>query len=118
MIRDCSKLVNLRAPDTKSVIIGDGTSMEVKGMGDYTEGRVTLRNVLYVPNLKTNLMSISQSLDNGVDKIEFHKDNVKIVKDGATIATGTRTGLLFRLDILKEEGTSRQAEAPHPDNTI
>ena len=98
MTNDASKLFNTRSPETKSVMIGDGSKMEVTSVGDYSQGQVTLLNVLYVPNLKANLMSISCALDNGVDKIEFRKNGVEIVKDGNVIATGTRDGLLFRLD--------------------
>ena len=73
MTGDASKMTDIQAPETTSVIIGDGSAMDVVSMGDYTEGRVTLLNVLHVPNLKANLMSISCALVNGVDKIEFLK---------------------------------------------
>ena len=42
--------------------------------------------------MTANLISVSQAMDNGVDKMVFTKDKVKIIKNQLVIATGTRRG--------------------------
>ena len=94
--------------------------MDVKAMGDYKEGGITLQKVLHVPSLKANLMSISSALENGVDKVVFEQNGVRIMKEGKTIATGSRDGLLFRLDIapaaqqMDQASTDKPAQAKTP----
>ena len=109
MTNDSSVLSNMRTPETDSVLIGDGTRMNVQGMGDYTEGRISLRNVLHVPELKANLISVSSALDNGVDSFVFSKEGVSIIKNKKTIASGSREGLLFKLNV-DDEDKGRQGD--------
>jgi hypothetical protein len=55
------------------VTIGDGKTLKVKGIGDVlasviTNGRIVefqLENMLYVPDLTANLISVSQATKNG-----------------------------------------------------
>ena len=48
--------------------------------------------------MTANLISVSQAMDNGVDKMVFTKDKVKIIKNQSMIAKGTRRGKLYSLD--------------------
>ena len=64
--------------------------------------KVKLHNVLYVPELKYNLLSVSKSAEKG-KKVEFVKSGCKIVDiaTGKTVATATKKGQLYYLDSLR-----------------
>lgn len=59
-----------------------------------------IHNVMYVPALKKNLLSVSTITDNHL-KVEFGKLGciVKDVQDYRVVSTGTRVGGLYRLDV-------------------
>ncbi|GLJ54744.1 hypothetical protein SUGI_1175930 [Cryptomeria japonica] len=63
------------------IYIGDDTQVEVEGKGLVSMDDGTFENVLYVPNLTTNLPSIYQNTyyDNG-KKFEFTPDSI-VVKE-------------------------------------
>ncbi|GAB2281572.1 hypothetical protein Dimus_039478 [Dionaea muscipula] len=86
-----------------SVLIGDGTSLEIKGVGDteVQQKHITfpLHDVLYVPALTKNLISVSQLTSQFPVNCEFSNDRFYI-KDRATghyLMTGTRRGDLYML---------------------
>lgn len=64
---------------TDSVLIGDGTSLAIKSIGDaFVKNEVQvlpLNNVLHVPHLKRNLLSISQLIDHYPLNCEFSNVN-------------------------------------------
>ena len=86
------------------VVVGNGHVLCAKGVADITAGSVTLNNVLLVPEIQSNLISVSQALDSGLDEISFTEHRVTMLKNGIPVASGTRTGNLFRLD----SGTTQQ----------
>jgi len=62
-----------------------------------------INNVLYVPSIKKNLIYVSTIDDNDL-KVEFLKSQcvIKDVQDHyRIIATGTRIGGLYKLDVTK-----------------
>jgi hypothetical protein len=89
-----------------SIYLGDDRAHHIKGYGDIhvtlSNGIVChIRNVVYVPGIKKNLISVSTITDQNL-KVEFFK-NYCIVKDlldhFQIVATGVRAGGLYKLDV-------------------
>jgi hypothetical protein len=89
-----------------NIYLGDDRTHQIKGYGDIhvtlLNGTVRhIRNVVYVPGIKKNLISVSTITDRNL-KVEFFK-NYCIVKDlldhFQTVATGVRAGGLYKLDV-------------------
>ena len=66
---------------------------------------VKLHNVLFVPKLKFNLVSVSKSAEYG-KRVEFVKSGCKIVDiaTGETVVTASKVGELYYLDCVKQQG--------------
>ena len=80
----------------------NNSSMLAKAEGtvnlDCIEGSVDVRNVLEVPDIATNLLSIGRICENGFTVV-FTKDDCKVLtEDGQTFASGTADGGLYRLN--------------------
>ena len=93
-----------------SIYLGDDRAYQIKGYGDIPvtlpNGSVRhIRNVVYVPGIKKNLISVSTITDQNL-KVEFFK-NYCIVKDlldqYKTLAKGVRVGGLYKLDVTSKE---------------
>jgi hypothetical protein len=73
------------------IFVGDNTKMEVGGKGNVEMEDGEFQNVLYVPNLSSNLLSIYQitHLRDG-HRVEFLPDSVKVhsLKDNSLVAVG------------------------------
>lgn len=90
------------------IYLGDNRSHEIKGYGDISvmmpNGQEKqIQNVVYVPGLKKNLISVSTIIDQHL-KIEFVKSHclVKDVQDNyKVVAKGMRVGGLYKLDVMK-----------------
>lgn len=88
-----------------SVELGDKKSYSVKGIGSTlleleTRGRIHLNNILFVPSLKTNWLSISCLKDRG-DMFAFVDDKAIVWGKGSSIeyakTIGIHKGRLYRL---------------------
>jgi len=92
--------------DGTHIYLGDDRSLKVQGYGIINvylpNGQMRqIHNVMYVPALKKNLISVSTITDNHL-KVEFGKFGciVKDVQDHyRVVSTGTRVGGLYRLDV-------------------
>jgi len=99
-----SSLTNFDVP--KHVVIGDGRTLEAVAYGkvdlklrlpNKQSKLCTLDNVLLVPNLSANLISISKVAENG-NKVEFAASNCKVFNvKNSLIAAGIRIGKLYYL---------------------
>lgn len=84
---------------SKSVTIGDGKRLDAIGIGDVkfcseVNGRlveIKLQNVLHVPDMKLNLLSVGKFMDGGATLI-FKRDKCKIIHRGVVIAIAWREG--------------------------
>ena len=81
------------------IYLGDDSGHEIKGYGDIpvklpSEDIRHLKNVLYVPGIKKNLVSVSMIIDQDM-QVQFFKTNC-VIKDSQmeTVATGVRVGNL------------------------
>ncbi|GAB2294185.1 hypothetical protein Dimus_038285 [Dionaea muscipula] len=85
------------------VLIGDGSSLKIKGIGEtkvkQKHASIPLHDVLYVPALTKNLLSVSQLTSQYPVNCEFSNDlfYVKDRETGQTLMTGTRRGDLYVL---------------------
>ena len=82
---------SFKASPTPHILMGNNTVMTVCGKGSIDIDDGTFHNVLCVPSLSSNLLSIYQITHNGTGKtVEFSRDSV-LIKDsetGSIIATG------------------------------
>ena len=94
--------------DTREVRLGSSDKLPVRGTGDArltvmaNEGIVDidLKNVLYVPGLRKNLLSISKLTANGF-KINFSENILTIEKDGIIIMVPKEKGL-YKMRLIDE----------------
>ncbi|KAJ0086209.1 hypothetical protein Patl1_07938 [Pistacia atlantica] len=107
--------------DAFGVITGDNTRLEIKWRGDIAlhksnGGIQHLSNVLYLPKLCKNLMSVGQLVDQGYNVV-FNENGCEILKEGngTLVATGKKVGRLFALTMLHFSSTKMDSS---PNVTI
>lgn len=95
-------------PVSRKVKISDGSCLEAKGIGDISIQTFNgiewvpgiFKNVLYVPELKVNLFSVSSTVDKG-HKFKIEGDSCKITdKNDECWAVGSRDGMLYKMKIM------------------
>lgn len=94
-------LRNFKMTDSK-IVVANNNSMQCLGKGDlsilsHKNVKCNLTDVLYVPNLASNLLSISKITEKGHVVIFNSKDCKIMNSDGNCIATGEKVGGLFIL---------------------
>ena len=83
----------------EKVYFANNKDLKIEGKGDVciktlARNKWTLTDVRYIPNLKKNLISISQ-LDSTSYATKFGKSSWKILKGAMVIARGTKSGTLY-----------------------
>ncbi|GBN36307.1 hypothetical protein AVEN_177820-1 [Araneus ventricosus] len=109
MTSEKQKYQNLRCY-TSMVEVANSEKVEVTGVGDIVhtlhegdEGARVLSNVLYVPKLGENLLSIRRIEEKGF-KVEFLNGEAKVTgKNGERVLKAKRKGRLY---IIEENGWS------------
>jgi len=105
MTHDVNNFAFLDYSANRTVKIGDGSLINVMGVGlivlEAWNGscwmRTELTDVLYVPQLKINLFSVSKALDKGM-LMKSSKEKCKIVDSkNCTRAIAMRSGKLFKM---------------------
>ena len=102
--------------ETTLVKIGDSTELKAVSTGDVNlsayDGEkwypITLRQVLFVPNLSFNLFSLTTVLDKGYTQQADAKIS-KILENGKTVLIAERSGGLFRMKVCQEQECSLTA---------
>jgi hypothetical protein len=99
-------LTDLRDPEVRmGIALGDDSIVRVAGHGTITFQResmppLSFRDVLYVPGLKKNLISVSTLQDRGLE-VSFRGTKVLIHPKGSRLTSGkvigVRDGKLYRL---------------------
>ena len=86
------------------IYLGDDSGYEIKGYGDIpvklpSDDIINLKNVLYVPEIRKNMISVSMITDQDL-LVEFFKTHC-VIKDSKmeTVASGMHVGSLYRLDV-------------------
>lgn len=78
---------------SKITAVGD---VRIKVVGDRQEESFIVRDVMYVKDLRTNLLSISKLADKGY-KVKFNKDHALILKENKVMCKAERRGNLYFL---------------------
>ena len=125
MCNDEMSFVNFRRRnDFDKVKVGNGKFLNVCGEGDVilnlespSKSPITcrLRNVLFVPGLTHNLVSVSQILAGG-KKVLFTEYSCEIENSKKTVAVGDKRGDLYilRQARSKENRFKENSGTPHP----
>ena len=102
------------------VQLGDGKVLKATGRGivtlftvlpDRKHKKCKLQNVLLVPKLSYNLLSVSKATEAGYS-VSFEDSVCKITRaDGVIIAIGRKVGCLYYLDFQRETESSDSAKA-------
>ena len=105
MCHDRNLFSNLRSSKEKSVFVGNGTKLHVKGEGEIIlnvrtvsggHRKCTLKNVLFVPDISHNLLSVPK-ISAGGKLVQFSDKICKITDGCTTLAFGTKIGNLYAL---------------------
>lgn len=107
MTNNNESLLNEKPVAHKAITIADNNKMSVVSVGDLElsiangndEKYVTIKNVEYVPNLCTNLLSVSQMALNG-KRVVFNKNYCNIIDNGTNrvVATASLVDGLYKLN--------------------
>ena len=95
---------DLQKPNASGYVqTGDNTTHQIEHVGNVSLRRgngkeLPMRNVLHVPNIAKNLVSVGQIVDQGM-QVKFNKAGCFIEKHGRLIARGKREGRMFTLDV-------------------
>ena len=104
-----------------TVTIGNGCRIKVSAIGSLNIGNISLSGVLLVPDLCTNLLSVSQALATGsVDSVVFTKDKAEFVKNGEALANAFKRGDLWYLQNPEKKKTyiALPASSGQPTRTL
>lgn len=94
MTNDQKKLSNMEKIRTKVGVANKKRPMEANGKGKIDFGSCVLNDVLYVPDLRKNLLSVSAVTDKR-DKVLFKEDRVLVTKKDKVILRGQKDNLWF-----------------------
>lgn len=85
-----------------NILLGDGGAIEAIGRGDYyfqSEGGVgILGDILWVPDMKQNLISVKQSMERG-HRVIFNDNQASIMKDDQLVILAPLVGKLYRVEL-------------------
>ena len=103
MCADISLFSSYQVTGNGSVLMGNGASASVHGVGTvdlkFTSGRIVqLKNMQHVPAIKKNLISGSLLCREGF-KLVFESNKLVVTKYGLFVGKGYECGGLFRLSL-------------------
>lgn len=103
-------MYELQAPPMKNITVANNTTVAVQKMGNVNldcynkEGKlnhIQVRNILYIPELSTNLLSVSQLVKNGCHVI-FNENGCDILnRNKELVATAKLTNNMYKLKTLQ-----------------
>lgn len=107
MTNNAEWLENLRPIYQSEVVIANNQKIMVRNAGDARikigAGSVNIRNVLLVPDLTTNLLSVSQTVKNG-NKVVFDSTGCKIYNNKEVlVATAKLVNNMYKLKCTSEK---------------
>lgn len=89
MVNDETLLSNICKSETNISVAKQNTSISSTGIGCVVNGECILNNVLYVPELSKNLLSVNSITENA-GEVLFTKDKVVISKNKEIILEGSK----------------------------
>lgn len=109
MSRRSDWLYDIKTPPIQSIKVANNSSVTVQKMGNVdlnlccNDGKVKtvqVRDILYIPELSTNLLSVSQLVKNGC-QVNFHETGCNIYnKEKQLVATARLTNNMYKLNIV------------------
>lgn len=124
MTRHREWLQNETSPPIQNIRIADNKILQVESCGNVeirvpasngTVDKIQVRNVLYVPELKTNLLSVSNIIMSGC-KIEFGTNGCQIYnKFGNSVARAKQINGMYRLNTIICQDSSATAMVAETD---
>jgi hypothetical protein len=113
----CSKEVFTSMRSHRSIIkVGDGRELQVTGIGQVElqteKAKIKINDVLYVPNMKKNLLSIGKLTKKGAS-IVFEQNRCKIMKGQELVADTvplTQNNSLYQLKVVNSSSASTRKE--------
>lgn len=112
MCNDKTLFTEMRRTEPVNITLGDGHAITSNSMGkirleveaSHGNEKVTLNDVLYVPGLAYNLISVSAASKTGKVAV-FNITSCEIqTSDGKVVATGKRRGNLYVLNVVSSTG--------------
>ena len=109
-----------RAKECKKVILGNSTSTKVSSVGTVDlevmvgrkKSRITLEDVLFVPKLRVNLLSVSCLMRDNIDLLfDSEQGTCRLMKEGREIGQAHKTGELWTLTTLQEKQKEAETQA-------
>ena len=105
MARDRNLFASINKSDQKNVFVGDGKLLSVEGEGDillnvksnFGYRKCRFKNVLYVPDLTHNLLSISKISASGKN-VNFNSKVCQIITGDKTVLFGKKVNNLYLLE--------------------
>lgn len=117
-------MYDIRAPPIQCIMVANNTSVTVEKMGninldllskDGNINHIQVRDILYVPQLSTNLLSVSQLAKNGCQVI-FNKTGCEIYnKQKQLVATARLTNNMYKLNTFKGNAFMSTSESQSLD---
>ncbi|KZC07576.1 Copia protein [Dufourea novaeangliae] len=105
MTNDVQLLRNKRPVNKEIKVASQKGAMIAEQIGKVEMKHCELENVLYIPELRGNLMSVS-AIDKQGGKVEFYNGQVKICKNERVIFRGKRNdGGLYAVKEITDEGS-------------
>lgn len=120
MTSDKSVLSNWSSAKQPEICLADGTKIVCSGTGsgklvsvadNGDRVKVTLNDIIHVPSLAGNLLSVSKICDLGFEVL-FHRGGCKILRGQEAILVGERHGGLYRLKQYVEKALLTNPEHP------
>lgn len=84
------------AKDGAKLISRERGNISVKTIHMHDSPSRTIKNVLYVEDLKCNLMSVARLCDKGYE-VTFNKNGAMVSKNGETVFVASRNGMLYEV---------------------
>jgi GAG-pre-integrase domain len=108
-------LDNFTSTERKHVTVANNAILDAQGCGDVlvqgnTGTTTKISNVVHVPGLNANLLSVSKMVSNGLD-VTFSKEGCQIYKQGDILATATSVGGMYKLDATRKTERASTAAA-------
>ena len=98
MVNDRNLITNMQQINTKIEVAKMDETMNAEGVGQCKLRQCNLTNVVYVPDLTANLLSVTAITDTG-GKVNFSGDTVKIEKNGTEIAGRKNEKGLYEINL-------------------
>lgn len=104
-------MYNIREPSVKTITVANSEPLTVEGAGEINVnisqgGKIQLKNVLYVPGLAANLISVSTITKSGFKVVFNEKGCIVNDANGRLICSATLNNKLYVLDLQSKVETA------------